>query len=99
MSLWLMQCTSIIENPAEETDMSSRIIPKTGQPSSGSSSAPFSNLPRLVRASRQYIGDRLVTQGLLSPEQLQHALSVQKNEPDERLGNILLRLGMVSRRC
>jgi type IV pilus assembly protein PilB len=57
----------------------------------------FDNLPRVVRSSRQVLGEQLVARGLLSEAQLRQALEQQKSDPTEMLGNILVRLGLVPR--
>ncbi|MGC4047862.1 MAG: GspE/PulE family protein [Armatimonas sp.] len=57
----------------------------------------FSNLPRVVRLSRQQLGEQLISRGVISELQLRQALEQQKNDPGELLGNVLVRLGMVPR--
>lgn len=57
----------------------------------------FSNLPRVVRLSRQQLGEQLIERGVISELQLRQALEQQKNEPGELLGNVLVRLGIVPR--
>ncbi|MBI4561842.1 MAG: Flp pilus assembly complex ATPase component TadA, partial [Candidatus Rokubacteria bacterium] len=50
---------------------------------------------KLRRPVSRRLGDLLVADGLITPEQLQKALQEQKNT-DEKLGSILVRLGMLN---
>jgi hypothetical protein len=43
------------------------------------------------------LGENLIKKGLLKQEQLVQALAEQKKNPGERLGEILIRLGMVTK--
>ncbi len=41
------------------------------------------------------IGEELVQQKLITPEQLDKALAEQKKQPDKKIGEILLELGFI----
>ena len=43
------------------------------------------------------LGDRLLEKGLITVAQLEIALAEQKKSPSERLGDILVRLGFVTK--
>jgi hypothetical protein len=43
------------------------------------------------------LGENLIKKGLLKQEQLAEALEEQKKNPDERLGAILIRMGLVTK--
>jgi hypothetical protein len=43
------------------------------------------------------LGENLIKKGLLKQEQLTKALEEQKKNPGQRLGEILIRLGMVTK--
>jgi hypothetical protein len=43
------------------------------------------------------LGDNLMAKGLISREQLEQALAEQKKTPDIRLGEILVKLGFVTK--
>jgi len=43
------------------------------------------------------LGDRLLEKGLVTEAQLESALAEQKKNPAERLGQILVRLGFVTK--
>src|SRR5258706_14764997 len=46
---------------------------------------------------RDRLGDLLVKDGVISAEQLQSAIRAQGNSPDQRLGEVLMGMGVVSR--
>jgi len=52
--------------------------------------------PKKVRAQHQSLGDTLVAEGVITPDQLKEALAAQKRS-NRLLGNILLELGFASR--
>jgi len=43
------------------------------------------------------LGDRLMEKGLITPTQLEAALAEQKKTPGEKLGDILVKLGFLTK--
>jgi hypothetical protein len=43
------------------------------------------------------LGENLINKGLITQEELDKALARQKNNPSERLGEILVKLGIVTK--
>jgi type IV pilus assembly protein PilB len=43
------------------------------------------------------LGDNLISKGHITPGQLEMALAEQKKNPGERIGEILIRLGFVTK--
>lgn len=57
--------------------------------------APHPGAPR-PRVESVHFGALLIARGLISPKQLEHALSIQAESPFLRIGEILLGLGYLS---
>jgi len=61
------------------------------------SSQPLRVVPPLPRGNRRrLLGEMLVAQGIISPEQLAEALELQRTEKQARLGRLLVDLGYVT---
>ncbi|MFN8059002.1 MAG: ATPase, T2SS/T4P/T4SS family [Vicinamibacterales bacterium] len=58
--------------------------------------SPSSLARRPARTNRRLIGEILVSQGIISPEQLQEVLALQKTDRRSRLGRLLIDLGYVT---
>lgn len=43
------------------------------------------------------LGDNLISKGFLKPDQLEKALAEQKNSPGIKLGEILVKMGFVTK--
>jgi type IV pilus assembly protein PilB len=43
------------------------------------------------------LGDTLIQKGIIKPEELDKALNEQKNNPNERIGDILVKLGFTTK--
>jgi type IV pilus assembly protein PilB len=50
----------------------------------------------VVRNRRRFLGEMLVGQGIISPDQLQEVLQLQKTEKTTRIGRLLVELGYVT---
>jgi type IV pilus assembly protein PilB len=49
-----------------------------------------------IKGRRRLLGEMLVAQGIISPDQLQEALRIQKQEKNLRIGSLLVELGYVT---
>ncbi len=49
-----------------------------------------------VRGRRRLLGEMLVAQGIISTDQLNEALHIQKHEKNQRIGTVLVELGYVT---
>ncbi|MFQ5932065.1 MAG: hypothetical protein ACE5MM_06640 [Nitrospiraceae bacterium] len=82
------------ENHWEEGPPSSE-IDRSAESSSGSSVAPGSSRQNAQAPVVRRLGDLLIDEGNITPDQLSQGLAEQKRTP-ERLGSVLVRLGFIT---